>query len=204
MFISFEGIDGSGKSTQAKLLAAALEKLGHNPVLTREPGGSEGGEEIRRLLVSGDTERWSPMTELLLFNAARRDHLEKRIMPALEAGKIVISDRFHDSTLVYQGVGRAGMKAVAQQMHDMVIGRKPDLTLIIDADSENALRRGLERKSGEDRFEAFGLDFQKKLRAGFRDLASAEPQRVKIINGDQTPDAVHRDVMVMVLEVLNG
>ncbi|MEO0693540.1 MAG: dTMP kinase, partial [Pseudomonadota bacterium] len=117
LFVTFEGIDGSGKSTQSRRLAAHLAALGRDPVLTREPGGSDGAEEIRRLLVEGDPDRWSPETEILLFTAARRDHLEKKIAPALEAGQVVICDRFADSTRVYQGVTRGDLRGVVDDLH---------------------------------------------------------------------------------------
>ncbi len=150
-FITFEGIDGSGKSSQARLLAQTLQSAGHDTLLTREPGGSEGAEEIRRLLVEGDPDRWSAETEILLFTAARRDHLEKTIEPALNADKIVVSDRFADSTRVYQGAARAALRDVVDLLHSQMIGREPDLTFIIDMDPSAALTRGLARQSGEDR-----------------------------------------------------
>ena len=126
-FISFEGIDGSGKSTQAKRLAAALEAQGLEVVLTREPGGSAGAEEIRALVLQGDPDRWSAETEILLFTAARRDHMERTILPALAAGKVVICDRFADSTRMYQGLSRGDLRALVDQLHDLMIGREPDL-----------------------------------------------------------------------------
>ncbi|WP_294606886.1 dTMP kinase, partial [uncultured Roseovarius sp.] len=131
LFISFEGIDGSGKSTQARLLAEALRGQGREVVLTREPGGSPGAEEIRKLVLEGDGDRWSAETELLLFTAARRDHLERTIAPAIAAGKVVICDRFADSTRMYQGLSRGDLRAAVDQLHDLMIGREPDLTLLI-------------------------------------------------------------------------
>ena len=193
-FITFEGIDGSGKSTQAKRLAASLKADGVDVVLTREPGGSAGAEEIRRLLVEGDPDRWSGETEILLFTAARRDHLEKTILPALSAGKTVISDRFADSTRVYQGAARGDLRQIVDQLHALIIGREPDLTFIIDMDPAVALRRGLARSSGEDRFEDLGLPFQEKLRDGFQTLALESPERFRTINGNDTPDAVAETV----------
>lgn len=198
MFITFEGIDGSGKSTQIKLLADVLEADGHDVVCTREPGGSDGAEAIRRLLVEGDPGRWSAETEILLFTAARRDHLERRIEPALAEGKIVLSDRFADSTRVYQGATRGDLRAMVDDLHARMIAREPDLTLVIDMDPDAALARGLARKSGEDRFEDFGVDFQHKLHAGFRQLAKDAPERVKLIDGNQSIDAVAADVLATV------
>nr|WP_213394787.1 dTMP kinase [Yoonia sp.] len=193
-FITFEGIDGSGKSTQARRLAQWLGDQGHDVVLTREPGGSPGAEEIRQLLLTGDPDRWSAETEILLFTAARRDHLEKTILPALAAGKTVVSDRFADSTRVYQGATRGDLRAKVDALHTLMIGRDPDLTFVIDMDPATALERGLARRSGEDRFEDFGLPFQETLRHGFLALARAEPHRCVLIDGNRTPDQIASDV----------
>ncbi len=195
IFITFEGIDGSGKSTQARALADNIKSTGQEVVLTREPGGSPGAEAIRCLLVEGDTDRWSPETEILLFTAARRDHLERTIEPALAAGKVVISDRFADSTRVYQGVARAELRQTVDLLHDRMIGREPDLTFVIDMDPEAALSRGLARNSGEDRFEEFGLSFQQKLRSGFLDLAKQFPERCHVINGSHGVEEVSKAVL---------
>ena len=197
MFISFEGIDGSGKSTQSKRLAEALGDLGHECVLSREPGGSKGAEEIRALLVQGDTDRWSPETEILLFNAARRDHLEKLIQPELDAGKIVITDRFADSTRVYQGVARSDLVEFVNDLHDLAIKINPDLTFIIDTDPDASLSRGLARGTGEDRFEDFGLEFQKDLRAGFLALAETDP-RFHVINGMRKIEEIASEILDIV------
>ena len=193
-FITFEGIDGSGKSTQARRLADHLRGKGADVVLTREPGGSPGAEEIRQLLLTGDPDRWSPETEILLFTAARRDHLEKTIQPALADGKIVVSDRFADSTRVYQGATRGDLRQMVDQLHKLMIGREPDLTFIIDMDPATALERGLARKSGEDRFEDFGLGFQETLRHGFLALARAAPNRCVLIDGNRTPDQIASEI----------
>lgn len=201
-FISFEGIDGSGKSTQARLLAEALRAEGQEVVLTREPGGSPGAEEIRRLLVEGDPGRWSAETEILLFTAARRDHLERTISPALAAGHTVISDRFADSTRVYQGATRGDLRGTVDALHARMIGMEPDLTLVIDMDPDAALARGLARRSGEDRFEDFGAAFQHRLRAGFLKLAEDAPDRVRLIDGARTPEAVALDVRAVLDPVL--
>lgn len=201
MFITFEGIDGSGKSTQAKMLADTLQ-ASHQVVLTREPGGSPGAEEIRRLLVEGNPDRWSPETEILLFTAARRDHLEKTIRPALAAGKIVVSDRFADSTRVYQGATRADLRRVVDRLHAEMIGQEPDLTFLIDMDPDAALARGLARQSGEDRFEDMGAEFQARLRRHFLSLAAENPSRIKIIEGARTPEAVAADVADIAREAL--
>ena len=198
LFLTFEGIDGSGKSTQSRLLAGHLEAAGHRVVLTREPGGSPGAEDIRSLLVEGEPGRWSAETEILLFTAARRDHLERLITPALEAGKIVICDRFADSTRVYQGATRGDLRATVDTLHAQMIGRDPDLTLIIDMDPDIALERGLARGSGEDRFEDFGAEFQHKLRAGFLGLTTDFPDRTHLIDGTKGAQEVGHDISAVV------
>ena len=193
-FISFEGIDGSGKSTQMQLFAENLKKSGDEPILSREPGGSTGAEEIRKLLVEGDPDRWSAYTEILLFTAARRDHLERTILPNLDAGKMVITDRFADSTRVYQGVARRDLAQTVNALHDLMIAHDPNLTFIIDIDPKIALDRGLARQSGEDRFEDFGLEFQKSLRLGFIELSQKYSERCVLVNGDGTTDQVAKRV----------
>lgn len=189
-FISFEGIDGSGKSTQAGLLADALRSEGQNVVLTREPGGSPGAEEIRALVLQGDPDRWSAETEMLLFTAARRDHVERTIRPALAAGKTVICDRFADSTRLYQGMTRGDLRATVDQLHNLIIGIEPDLTLIIDMDPAKGHARAKGRQTAEERFEDFGTDFQRRLRAAFLDLAAEFAQRCVVIDGDAAPETV--------------
>ena len=190
MFISFEGIDGCGKSTQARMLAEALRAEGREVVLTREPGGSPGAEEIRRLLVEGAGERWSAETECLLFTAARRDHLERVIRPALSAGKTVVTDRFADSTRVYQGAARGDLRQMVDRLHDLMIGTEPDRTFVIDIAPATGLARGTARGGGEDRFESLGLGFQERLALGFRALAREYPDRVRMIDGSGTPEDV--------------
>lgn len=194
LFISFEGIDGSGKSTQARLLTEALRAQGRTVVLTREPGGSEGAEQIRRLVLEGKTDRWSPETEILLFTAARRDHLEKTIRPALQRGDIVITDRFADSTRIFQGITRGDLSDTVNRLHDLMIGVEPDLTLLIDIDPDEGLRRATARAGSEMRFEDMGLAFQQKARAGFLALA-ARHDRFRIIDGAQSPEQVAHDVL---------
>ena len=183
LFISFEGIDGSGKSTQARLLAQTLRTQGFDVVLTREPGGSPGAEEIRALVLEGPPDRWSAETELLLFTAARRDHLERTIRPALAAGKIVVCDRFADSTRMYQGLRSAGLRAKVDELHRLMIGQEPDLTVLVDMDPDTGLARALARQGHEERFEAFGADLQQAMRAGFLDLAKEQPNRFVVVNG---------------------
>jgi dTMP kinase len=197
-FISFEGIDGSGKSTQARMLADSLRAQGVDVVLTREPGGSPGAEEIRRLVLEGDPDRWSPETEILLFTAARRDHLERTIRPALDAGRVVICDRFADSTRMYQGLRGAGLRAQVDALHGLMIGVEPDLTVLVDMDPETGLSRALGRNGGEERFETFGADLQARMRQGFLDLAREYPDRIVTVNGAQDIDAVAADVLAVV------
>jgi dTMP kinase len=194
MFITFEGIDGSGKSTQARLLAEALRADGRDVVLTREPGGSPGAEEIRRLVLEGDPDRWSAETEILLFTAARRDHLERLIDPALRTGKTVISDRFADSTRMYQGLSRGDLRAVVDKLHALMIGREPDLTFIIDMDPDVSLARARGRNGTEERFEDFGAELQHRMRQGFLDLAREFPGRCRVIDGNRAVETVASEV----------
>ena len=194
LFISFEGIDGSGKSTQARLLAEHLRDTGREVVLTREPGGSPGAEEIRALVLQGDPERWSAETELLLFTAARRDHLERTIRPALARGATVICDRFADSTRMYQGLSRGNLRGKVDTLHALMIGVEPDLTLLIDMDPAAALARAKSRATAEERFEDFGLPLQQKMRAGFLALAAEFADRFRIVDGNRDPEAVAQDV----------
>jgi dTMP kinase len=202
IFISFEGIDGSGKSTQAKRLADALRHLELEVLLTREPGGSPGAEEIRSLVLEGAPDRWSAETEILLFTAARRDHLEKTILPAVAAGKVVICDRFADSTRVYQGITRGDLRAKVDVLHREMIGREPDLTLLIDMDPQTGLARAKGRQTAEERFEDFGLDMQVRMRAGFLDLAQEFSNRFRVIDGDRDADVVADEITALVRKAL--
>ena len=204
MFITFEGIDGSGKSTQARLLAETLRGAGHEVVLTREPGGSPGAEEIRRLVLEGDPDRWSAETEILLFTAARRDHLERTIEPALAAGKIVISDRFADSTRMYQGLSRGDLRPAVDRLHQMMIGREPDLTFLIDIDPEVGLSRARGRNGHEERFEDMGLEMQRRMRAGFLALAAEFRLRIHVIDGARAPEVAAAEIAAMAQSALAG
>ncbi|MGB0507021.1 MAG: dTMP kinase [Pikeienuella sp.] len=193
LFVTIEGIDGAGKSTQARLLADRLRATGRQVVLTREPGGAPGAEEIRALLVEGDPDRWSPTTEMLLFFAARQDHVEKTIRPALDAGAVVICDRFTDSTRAYQATARpadaGAARAKIDLIHDQIIQLDPDLTLVFDMDPSQALNRGLARDNGDDRFEQMGDGFQAKLRDNFQSLVDEFDRCVKI-DAQGEPDEV--------------
>jgi dTMP kinase len=201
-FITFEGIDGSGKSTQARRLAEALRAEGRDVVLTREPGGSAGAEEIRKLVLEGDPDRWSAETEILLFTAARRDHLERTILPALAKGQVVICDRFADSTRMYQGLSRGDLRNVVDQLHSLMIGREPDLTILIDMDPDTGLSRALGRQGTEERFEDFGPELQRQMRAGFLALADEFSDRFRIVDGARDMDAIAADVHAVALKAL--
>jgi dTMP kinase len=203
VFLSLEGGEGAGKSTQAKRLAAALEARGIHVVLTREPGGTEGAEAIRGLLMQGAVTRWSAHTETLLFAAARADHVEKLIRPAVEAGSWVVCDRYVDSTRAYQG---------AQDIDDAAIlalhgfgsrGLLPDRTLVLDLPDGSGHARSLERDGGAaDRFGARGPDFHAAVAAQFRRIAAAEPDRVKLIDASGSVDDVTTSLMGALADLL--
>ena len=197
-FWSFEGIDGSGKSTQARLLAASLRHAGHEVVLTREPGGSPGAEEIRRLVLEGASDRWSAKTEILLFTAARRDHLEKTIQPALARGAVVITDRFADSTRMYQGISRGDLGQVVDDLHALMIGVEPDLTFLVDLPAETGLARAQARAGAEMRFEGMGLALQTQMRSGFLALAARHP-RFAVIDGSKAQDQIAAEIWALAL-----
>jgi dTMP kinase len=203
-FLSFEGIDGSGKSTQARLLAESLRASGRVVTLTREPGGSPGAEEIRRLVLEGDPDRWSPETELLLFTAARRDHLEKTIRPAVARGEVVITDRFADSTRMYQGLTRGDLAAEVDALHALMIGIEPDLTFLIDLPPKAGLARATARAGTEMRFEDMGLEVQTRARDGFLALAARYPARFRVIDGNRPEAEVAADVRRVAMGWLAG
>lgn len=197
LFVSLEGIDGSGKSTQGRLLTETLRAAGHAVTLTREPGGSQGAEEIRRLVLEGDVDRWSPETEILLFTAARRDHLERTIRPALARGEIVITDRFADSTRIFQGITRGDLTETVDRLHALMIGVEPDLTLLFDLDPALGLSRAHARAGAELRFEDMGLGFQQKARAGFLALA-ARHSRFHVIDAAGDAETVAARVQAVI------
>lgn len=181
-FITLEGGEGTGKSTQARLLAEALRGQGHAVVLTREPGGTPGAEAIRGLLVNGDPDRWTPWSDALLMTAARVDHVARVIRPALDRGAIVICDRFIDSTRAYQGAGRGLPDAALTRLHDDAVGLWPDRTLVLLLDAQAGLRRAAARGTGEARFEAIGGDFHARVQQFFSALPAAEPARCRAID----------------------
>ncbi len=200
VFITLEGGEGGGKSTQAKMLREALTTRGHEVVLTREPGGSPGAEAIRALLVQGDANRWDGMTEALLNTAARRDHLTKVIQPAMAQGKVVISDRFADSTMAYQGYGHGVDRATLTQLYRSIAGNfQPDLTLILDLPVEVGLARAGARAGNETRYENMAVVFHQRLRDGFRAIAAAEPGRCRVIDANRPVEQVHHDILAATL-----
>jgi dTMP kinase len=190
-FITFEGGEGTGKSTQVALLEVALRSVDIPVVITREPGGAPGAEEIRNLLVNGEVNRWTPMSEALLNYAARAEHLDKTVYPALDQNQWVISDRFADSTMAYQGYGRGVDHAVLNALDGVVLGGfKPDLTIIFDLGLETSLGRAHARGEGEDRYERMGRDFHERLRQGFLDIAAKETERCCVIDASGPIDQV--------------
>jgi len=191
--ITFEGGEGAGKSTQIERLAAVLSAAGVKVTVSREPGGTVGAEAIRELLLNGPPERWLPLGETLLLLAARLDHVERRIRPAMAAGLWVLCDRFSDSTRVYQGIaGTVGVELVDRLQHATIGDLAPDLTLILDVPVEIGLtRRGV---SAANRFEHKGLIFHQQVRDGFLRLAEREPARCRVIDGARDADTVARDV----------
>ncbi len=202
-FITIEGGEGAGKSTQVGLLAAALERAGIAALATREPGGSPGAEAIRRLLLEGEGARWDAQQEALLLVAARRDHVNRLIMPALARGVWVVSDRFADSTIAYQGYGRGLAAADLAALHRFALGDfAPDLTLILDLPAPAGLARAAARSPSGDRFEHLDSSFHDRLREGFREIAAAAPGRCVLIDASREPDAVHRAVTSAVAQRL--
>jgi len=205
-FITLEGGEGAGKSTQCRLLAASLTAAGKRVVTTREPGGSPGAEAIRRLLVEGDTGRWDGVTELLLHYAARCDHLEKTVLPALQRGDWVVSDRFADSTMAYQGYGFGVDRGAIEAVHRVAVGDiAPDLTLILDIPVDAGLARAGKRdggNGGSNRYERMDRDFHARLRQGFLDIAARAPQRCVVIDASGDADGIARSIRMAVRERL--
>lgn len=198
-FITLEGGEGAGKSTQVRLLKDALAGSGLEVIITREPGGSTGAEEIRELLVTGEPGRWDGMSEALLNFAARRDHLVKTVWPALERGAWVISDRFADSTIAYQGYGHGLNLDALYQLWDVAIdGFRPDLTFVLDLPVETGLKRAIGRGDGEDRYERMATEFHYKLKNGFLEVAVKEPKRCCVINADRSIEDIQTDMQKIV------
>jgi dTMP kinase len=198
-FITLEGGEGTGKSTQIRRLVTALEQRGIPVLATREPGGAPGAEQIRKLMVEGEPGRWDPITETLLAYAARADHVARTIGPALLAGSWVISDRFNDSTFAYQGAGRGVERETIRRIDAAVLDDfQPDLTLILDLDVKIGLERALACSGAENRFEKFGVDFHEKLRQAFLDIARRNPERCRVIDASGTEDQVAEAILAAV------
>lgn len=203
LFISFEGIEGCGKSTQAKLLENWLKAQGFKVVLTREPGGPSISEKIRRILLDNRNRGMSELTELLLLQASRVQHLSQVIVPALKAGKVVICDRFADSSTAYQGYGRGmDLKMVKALNQFAVDGFWPKLTLVLDLPVEKGFSRAKCRRRNFDRMETQALKFHRRVRQGFKAIAKADPERVKLLDGSQPPDVIHAAVRQLVLSAM--
>jgi len=197
-FITIEGGEGSGKSTQITLLKAAFESANVPHLITREPGGEEGAEAIRALLVTGDKNRWDALAETLLFTAARVQHMARLITPALAEGKLVLCDRFMDSTRVYQGVGKGISPAFIDALHNLTLGNTmPDVTFILDIDPVIGLARAKGRQGNETRFEGMELEFHQQVRAGFLAIARAEPARCHVIDATQPAATVHQQMLAV-------
>jgi dTMP kinase len=210
-FITFEGGEGAGKSTQIELLADRLQDRGFAVVVTREPGGSPSAEDIRKLLVSGSIWRWDPLTELLLHNAARREHVRNLIKPAINRGRWLLCDRFVDSTMAYQGYGHGLGRKVVQDIHSIIAdGLMPDLTIILDLPTEVGLERAKARNTAlnaqaqtgetrrEDRYERMAKPFHRRLRRGFLDIAKRDPKRCRVIDANRDIESVAADVWTAV------
>ncbi len=202
-FITLEGGEGAGKSTQISLLAEALRESGLKIHTTREPGGSPGAEEIRKLLVIGEAGRWDAMSEALLHFAARRDHVQKTILPKLDAGIWVLSDRFADSTMAYQGYAQGLGRPAVETLYKLTLGDfAPDLTLILDLPVELGLARAASRRDGEDRYERLGAAFHQKLRDAFHDLAKRAPERCVLVDASGDLGTVQTALRATVAERL--
>lgn len=198
-FITLEGGEGAGKSTQARRLAAALRETGLDVVETREPGGSPGAEEIRRLLTTGEPNRWSPMAETLLHFSARADHVRRTIRPALKEGRWVCCDRFADSTMAYQGYGHGVDRGFIGMLTTAVLGDlRPDLTLVFDIPVGQGLTRAANRPGQEDRYEKMGRKFHEALRRGFLEIAANDPARCVVIDASGNEDETWQQVRAAV------
>jgi len=204
LFVSFEGIEGTGKTIQSRLLYEYLVKNGYNVILTEEPGGTRIGLKIRNVLLSVENKEITPVTELLLYNASRAQHLKELILPALNEGGIVITDRFSDSTVAYQGYGRGIDSKLIDSLERMVTeGLKPDITLLLDLDAETGLLRnkGINKT---DRLELEDLKFHKKVRDGYLQIAAREPERIKLIDGSGSIEEIQRKVIDIVTSCIKS
>jgi len=204
-FITLEGGEGAGKSTQITRLKAWLEGRDHRVTATREPGGSPGAEMIRKLLVEGPVERWDGTTEALLHFAARREHLRSNVWPALQRGEWVVSDRFADSTLAYQGYGHGIERRIFDQLYEVAVGEfRPDLTVILDLPVETGLKRAAARRGSETRYESLPIDFHRRVRAGFLEIARREPKRCAVIDATGDVDTIAKAIADAVTDRLGA
>lgn len=200
LFVTLEGGEGAGKSTLARRLAADLEAQGRAVTLTREPGGSPGADAIRALLVRGDADRWSPLAETLLFAAARADHLERTIRPALAAGRVVICDRYLDSTFAYQVAGHRLPQATFDAIAAAAAPERPDLTLVLDLPPAAGLGRSRGASLGEDRFERLDAAFHDRVRAAFLAIAAREPQRCRVLDATRPAEEIATAALALIRE----
>ncbi|MBQ4511488.1 MAG: dTMP kinase [Anaerolineaceae bacterium] len=204
MFITFEGPDGSGKTTQLNGLMPVLEKQGLDVIRTREPGGTEIGDQIRSVIMDMKNKSMTPRAEILLFCASRAQLVEELIRPSLAAGKIILCDRYADSTMAYQGYGHGlDREALGQLLHFATGGLKPDLTLLFDIPSEAGLRRRLSNHEEWNRMDDYALQFHERVRNGYLEMAAAEPDRYVIINADRSKEEIHKEVVLTVMRKLN-
>ena len=196
MFITFEGPDGSGKTTQVKRIGRKLIEKGFDIVYTREPGGTEISDQVREILMNMKNKQMCPRTEILLFCAARAQLVEEVIRPALQSGKIVISDRYADSTLAYQGYGHGFEQETLKQLLNFATGNLwPDLTFLLDISAEKGLRRRINNQEEWNRMDDYQLAFHERVRNGYHQLAAADPQRWEMIDADQSEEAVENEIM---------
>ncbi|MEW6570562.1 MAG: dTMP kinase [Nitrospirota bacterium] len=203
LFISFEGIEGSGKSTQAKLLYKYLRRGGFEAILTEEPGGTEIGRKIREILLCPENKGMVSKTELLLYYASRAQHLEEIILPSVERSAVVITDRFTDSTIVYQGYGRGVNLNVILSIDRLITSAlRPDLTLLLDLDVETGLKRN-RRLRKSDRLELEDIEFHKKVKEGYLELARQEPQRIKLIDASRDIKKIHKEIIDIISNFIN-
>ena len=207
LFITLEGIDGTGKSTQYRRLLSYLKQLGYSVCATREPGGTRVGEQIRRILLDSSSKTMTALAELVLMYAARAQHLEEVVRPALDRGQVVMSDRFNDASMAYQGYGRKLGTKIVRALDRIVCGMtQPDLTLVLDLAPKVALKRAqgreLRRSSRRGRFEAESLKFHEHVRRGYLAIARQEPKRVKVVKADRHVDEVQSEIRKMVEEFL--
>ena len=204
ILISFEGIEGTGKTIQSKLLCEYLLKKGHNAILTEEPGGTQIGHKIRELLLSIDHKGMTPLTELLLYNASRAQHIKEVILPAINRGTVVITDRFADSTVTYQGYARGIDLNFIDSIEKIVTsGLRPDITILLDLDVETGLNRnrGINKM---DRLELEDVEFHKQVRSGYLEIAAKEPERIKLIDASESIEQIHKKIVKIVMAFLKN